>query len=342
MEISVASLRFFMRSQIDLLACPNCLGSLRGGSDALTCRECERRFAIEHAVPCFAPTNLFYDSYAEEHCPYALSPSGLKSFVLRFVPFWSYREWRFWKRVIPANTERLLDLGCGRGRELFVARSEETVGYDSSLRFLRDCAAHYDMVALGTLPGLPFRSGAFNVVASSHVIGHVPIADKDTLIEEIARTLRPGGITAHIIETDSNHPAVTAAKAKPRAYRQRFVDQHGHIGLESAEKIIARFECHGFRLRERFLVDAIMPSVLNVRRFFNHPDFADLPGLTWSRRLDRWTAANPIVNAAYEVSMGAFHRTFEQWFGKASRAQFILVAFEKALHAKTLTSNALR
>jgi uncharacterized protein YbaR (Trm112 family) len=144
MEISVASRGFLMRSKIEVLACPNCLGSLRGANDALICRECERQFAIEHAIPCFAPTNLFYDSYAEEHCPYALSPSGLKSFVLRFFPFWSYREWWFWRRVIPANTERLLDLGCGRGRELFVTRSEETVGFDSSLRFLRDCAAHYD------------------------------------------------------------------------------------------------------------------------------------------------------------------------------------------------------
>jgi SAM-dependent methyltransferase len=331
-----------MRNKIEVLACPNCLGSLRRGNDALICRECERQFAIEHSVPCFAPTNLFYDSYAEEHCPYALSPSGLKSFVLRFVPFWSYREWRFWRRVIPANTERLLDLGCGRGRELFVERSEETAGYDSSLRFLKDCAAHYDTAALGTLPRLPFRSGAFNVVVSSHVIGHVPVADKDTLIEEIARTLRPGGITAHIIETDSDHPAVTAAKAKSAAYRQRFIDQHGHVGLEHAEKVIARFERCDFRLRERFLVDAIIPSVLNVRRFFNHLDFADLPGLAWSRRLDRWTATNSVVNAAYEIFMGAFHRTFEQWFGRPSRAQFILVAFEKPLHATTLTSNALR
>jgi SAM-dependent methyltransferase len=241
--------------------------------------------------------------------------------------------------VIPANTERLLDLGCGRGRQLFVARSQETIGDDSSLRFLRDCAAHYHTVALGTLPRLPFRSGAFDVVVSSHVIGHVPVADKDMLIEEIARTLRPGGITAHIIETDSDHPAVTAATAKPAAYRQPFVDQHGHVGLEHAEKVIARFEHSGFRLRKRYLVDAIIPSVLNIRRFFNHAEFANLPGLTWSRRLDRWTAANPIVNAAYEVAMGVFHRTFEQWFGKPCRAQFILVAFEKPLHAKMVNPN---
>ena len=318
-----------MRNKIDVLACPNCLGSLDNVKSALVCRKCERRFLVEDAIPCFAHTNLFYDSYAEEHCPYALSPAGIKGFVLRFLPFWSWREWRFWRLTIPDKTPCLLDLGCGRGRELFVSRAQKTVGYDSSLQLLRDCAVHYDAVALGTLPRLPFRSGAFDVVVSSHVIGHIPAVDKDALIEEIDRTLRPGGITAHIIETDSDHPAVTAAKAKVEAYRQRFVDQHAHVGLKPAQQVIARFERRGFRVRKRFLVDAIIPSVLNVRRFFNHPDFADLPGLAWSRRLDRWTAANPVVNAAYEIFMGGFHRTFEQWLGRPSRAQFILVAFEK-------------
>ena len=111
------------------------------------CRKCERRFLVEDAIPCFAPTNLFYDSYAEEHCPYALSPAGLKGFVLRFLPFWSWREWRFWRLTIPDKTLCLLDLGCGRGRELFVSRAQKTVGYDSSLQLLRDCAVHYDAVA---------------------------------------------------------------------------------------------------------------------------------------------------------------------------------------------------
>jgi uncharacterized protein YbaR (Trm112 family) len=115
--------KFLMRNKIDVLVCPNCLGSLDNVKSALVCRKCERRFLVEDAIPCFAPTNLFYDTYAEEHCPYALSPAGLKGFVLRFLPFWSWREWRFWRLTIPDKTPCLLDLGCGRGRELFVSRA---------------------------------------------------------------------------------------------------------------------------------------------------------------------------------------------------------------------------
>src|SRR5207245_10911132 len=132
------------------------------------------------------------------------------------------------------------------------------------------------------------------------------------------------GITEQINEADSLHRGVAAAKPKPDAYRQRFIEQHGHIGLEPAAAAIQRFVRHGFRLRRRKLVDAIVPSVLSVRTFFNHPDFDDLPGLWWARRFDRWTVGNSVTTAAYEVGMGVFHRTLEQWFGNPANAQFIL------------------
>ena len=312
----------------EVLACPHCHGVMRHDGASLGCASCDQRFVVSDGIPCFDRTDDFYDSYAEEHCPYAVSPSGFKQVILRLLPFWSWREWLFWRRAIPKG-ERLLDLGCGRGRQLFHEYASETVGYDSSLHFARDCDNHYTAVAVGRMPLLPFRSGAFGVVVSSHVMGHVAVAEKDTLVQEIARTLRPGGITAHVIETDSNHPAVVAAKTNNLAYREQFIDQHGHIGLEHVDTVIERFQRNGFQLRHRQLVDAVIPSVMNTRRFFNHPAFAGLPGLIWSRRLDRWTAHNRVANLAYEVGMGTFHRTIEQWIGKPDYAQFVIVAFEK-------------
>ncbi len=290
------------------------------------------QFPVRDGIPCFDATDDFYDAYADVHCPYALSPTGMKEAILRFLPFWSWREWQFWRRAIPRG-ERVLDLGCGRGRQLFEEFARESVGYDSSLHFARDCATHYDAVAVGRMPRLPFRSGAFGVVVSSHVMGHVALEDKDTLVREIARTLRPGGITAHVVETDSDHPAVAAAKLNGPAYREQFIEQHGHIGLEHVNAVIERFQRSGFRLLHRQLVDAVIPSVMNTRQFFNHPELAELPGLTWSRRLDRFTAKSRFANLAYEIGMGAFHRTIEQWIGRPENAQFVIVAFEKVSSA---------
>ncbi len=312
----------------DLLACANCLHALVPDAQGLCCSQCSRVYPVIDGIPCFDESQGFYDEYASVHCPFAASPAGLKGAILEVLPFWSWREWKFWRRAIP-RCSRLLDFGCGRGREIFLERAREVAGYDGSLAFLRDCARRYTVAALGQLPRLPFPSGQFDVVASSHTIGHVPIEQKDALISEIARVLRTGGITAHIIETDSDHPAVRAAKRNPEAYRKQFVDQHGHIGLESAGRVLERFERHGFRRKQCRLVDAVMPSVLNFRRFFDVPGLAELPEIRWSRRFSRWTERSWFANAAYEVGFGAFHRTIEQWFGKPSRAQFILVAFEK-------------
>jgi ubiquinone/menaquinone biosynthesis C-methylase UbiE/uncharacterized protein YbaR (Trm112 family) len=315
--------------RLDLLACPQCQGKLEANAARLVCNSCGQRYEFLEGIPCFASPDRFYDEFALVHCPFAASPTGLKRRILGVLPFWSWREWKFWDEVIP-RCDRLLDFGCGRGRGVFIERSREIVGYDGSLTFLRECAPRYSAVALGQLPRLPFGSSLFDVVASSHTIGHVSLEDKDHLISEIARVLRPGGVTAHIIETDSAHPAVSAAKLNSQAYIKQFVEQHGHIGLEPAQRVIQRFERHGLRLNKMQLVDAILPSVLNYRTYFDVPDYQNLPEVRWPRMLSRMSAASGIVNAAYEVSMGIFHKSAEQWFGKPERAQFIHVVFDKA------------
>ncbi len=312
-----------------LLGCPRCKTALIRKGDSLACRGCGATYPILEGMPCFAPTDEFYDNYAAAFAHYKASPGGLKEQALKVLPFWSWREWRFWRRVVPP-CERLLDIGCGRGRQIFEERAKETVGFDTSLAFLRECAHHYDRVVSGRVPELPFQDASFDAVVTSHVLGHVPVDLKESLVKEIARVVRPGGTTSHIIETDSVHPAVAAAKASPEAYRRQFIDKHGHIGLEPAEQAIERFERHGFRLELRRLVDAIVPSVLNYRTFFAVPDLAAVPSVRVSNFLSELCSKSVVANAAYEVGMGAFHFTIEQWLGKPRNAQFILVSFRRA------------
>jgi|GEM_PF-1722716 len=314
--------------RMDLFACPACHADLRANGDELMCGSCHQRFPLSDGIPCFSPSEGFYDSYAEEHCPFHLSPSGLKGAVLRALPFWSWREWRFWRQAIP-SCHRLLDIGCGSGRQLFTERAEEPIGYDGGLQFARNCAKHYHATAVGQLPKLPFRSGIFDVVVSSHVIGHVALEQKDALISEISRVLRPGGITAHIIETDSEHPIIVAAKQDPETYRKQFIEQDGHIGLEKASRIIERFEKQGFKVTNLRLVDAILPSMQNYRKYLDHPKLSQIPGMARLRQINHWQTHSAIANACYEIGMGLFHQTIEQWMGRPDRAQFILVGFVK-------------
>ncbi len=329
-DSETSTLTGVLQSRLSMLACPSCKSELSQSVESLNCQRCARSYPIVDGIARFGESDDFYDAYAAGFSPYKANPGGMKEQVLRYLPFWSWREWKFWRSVVP-HCENLLDIGCGRGRQLFEERAECVIGFDTSHVFLQECARHYDAAVLGRVPNLPFADGSFDAVVTSHVIGHIAFEEKDALAHEIARILRPGGITAHIIETDSEHAAVRAAKKSPHKYQRQFIEKHGHIGLESASSVIGRFEKAGLRVKTKRLVDAVIPSVLNYRTFFKcEPGFENLPGLQWSAALEKLCSANPIFNAAYEVGMGIFHETVEQSIGKPDNAQFLLVAFEKA------------
>ncbi len=277
---------------------------------------------VVDGVASFAGSDDFYDTYAEDHCAFHANPGGRKEQVLRWLPFWSWREWRLLRDHVP-DDGMLLELGCGRGRQLFAERSGRTLGLDASHAALQECADRYDDVALARLPEIPVGDDAVDVLVSAHVIGHIAESEKAKLFSEMARAVRPGGTTVHIVETASTHPAVAAARQHGDAYRDRFVDQHGHIGLEPAAGLLDRFDEAGFDVTLTRVVDAVIPSVQNVRTFFDHEDFTDLEGLRVSRTLDRVTARSSLANVSYEVAMGTFHRTVEQWIGQPARAQFL-------------------
>lgn len=290
----------------------------------LECLDGHTSVPVVDGVTVFVDSSDFYDRYAEDHCVYQANPGGRKEQVLRWLPFWSWREWRLLREQVP-DTGTLLELGCGRGRQLFAERSGRTLGLDVSHDALQACATRYDAVALASLPKIPVGDGEVDVLVSAHVIGHIADSDKATLFSEMARVVRPGGSTVHIVETSSTHPAVVAAWRQPDAYRDRFVDQHGHIGLEPAATVLDRFDGAGFDVGLVRVVDAVIPSVQNVRTFFDHDDLADVEGLRVSRALDRATARSRVANVGYEVAMGTFHRTVEQWVGRPDRAQFLHV-----------------
>jgi SAM-dependent methyltransferase len=271
----------------------------------------------------------FYDGYVEEHVPYHLSPHGLKGFVLRWLPYWSYQEWRFWRRRVPAGC-RLLDLGSARGREIFRERARLAVGVDLAQVALRDCARHYDLAALADLRRLPFRDGSFDCIVSSHVMGHVPLAAKEDVLAEVARLLRPGGVTAHVIETDSKHPLVRLAKREPEQYRRRLIEPDGHVGLELVPAVVERFRRHGLVPVEATPLDTgpFHPRLI-VKWFGNEyaerdEQFARLvrsakATLRWSFRL-----------ALVEIWLGARQRLLGRWEAP-DRAQFLALFCRKSV-----------
>ncbi|HZT60189.1 MAG TPA: methyltransferase domain-containing protein [Pyrinomonadaceae bacterium] len=136
----------------------------------------------------------------------------------------------------------LLDLGCGAGVLALLKRKGVTLaGVDLSA----ECALAsrrngYDVTCAAELTRLPFDDASFDYVVSLDVLGHVGFDEKDAVLAEIRRVLRPGGVTLHGIEctdrrTQKSYEEMTAEELR------RFVAVDGHIGLEEEQEHAARF-----------------------------------------------------------------------------------------------------
>lgn len=115
-------------------------------------------------------------------------------------------------RLVSDAGLRLLDYGCGAGALLRVLRTQ---GWKASLEGcdispgMLDAARKNWPAELGVPPTLalqrgsltPYEEGSFDFVVISAVLHHVPPAERNSVIGEIRRVLRPGG---HIIIFEHN------------------------------------------------------------------------------------------------------------------------------------------
>jgi ubiquinone/menaquinone biosynthesis C-methylase UbiE len=159
----------------------------------------------------------------------------LNRFDLRFArTLWVYDNVR--------HGASLLDLGCGPGMLALLKRKDVTLtGVDLS----EECVAAarrngYDTACCGPLVELPFADASFDYVASLDVLGHIPFEDKDAVLREIKRVLRPGGVTLHGIEATDRAVQRGYDELTP-AELAKFVAIDGHVGLEEEDEHAARF-----------------------------------------------------------------------------------------------------
>ena len=136
----------------------------------------------------------------------------------------------------------LLDLGCGEGvLALLKRKNVYLAGVDLSADLVAQARRNgYDAACVGLLTNLPFPAASFDYVVSLDVFGHIGFDEKDLVLKEIKRVLRPAGVTMHGIETldsklHSDYHSMTPAKLA------RFIGIDGHIGLEVDEDIANRF-----------------------------------------------------------------------------------------------------
>jgi SAM-dependent methyltransferase len=160
---------------------------------------------------------------------------ALDRFDIRFArTMWVYDNVR-------AGSE-VLELGCGAGMLALLKRKGVTLtGVDLS----DECALAarrngYDATFSSQLSSLPFAAASFDYVVSLDVLGHIEANEKDAVLAEVKRVLRPGGVTLHGIEC-TDHAAQKSYDEMNAEELRRFIEVDGHVGLEEEQEHGARF-----------------------------------------------------------------------------------------------------
>ncbi|HUR80520.1 MAG TPA: class I SAM-dependent methyltransferase [Thermoanaerobaculia bacterium] len=111
----------------------------------------------------------------------------------------------------------ILDLGCGNGHMVDVFRRAglRPVGIDVEVSSAREHATR--SLACGSAESIPFRDGVFDAVFVDSVIQY---ADRDTVLRECVRVLRPRGLLV-AVENLRGHPVARAARAWVRLRGRR-------------------------------------------------------------------------------------------------------------------------
>jgi ubiquinone/menaquinone biosynthesis C-methylase UbiE len=159
----------------------------------------------------------------------------LDRFDIRFArTMWVYDNVRAGSTV--------LDLGCGAGMLALLKRKEVTLtGVDLSAECSSAARRNgYDATFTAKLSRLPFPDKSFDYVVSLDVLGHVGFEEKDQVLAEIKRVLRPGGVTMHGIECTGRATQKHYDEMTPDELR-RFIEVDGHVGLEEEQEHATRF-----------------------------------------------------------------------------------------------------
>jgi 2-polyprenyl-3-methyl-5-hydroxy-6-metoxy-1,4-benzoquinol methylase len=211
--------------------CPACNSSrakpigVKGGFDLSLCRACGTLY--DSILPT-SDREMPYDFYYIEETPVVpeFIDKRLEEIVNSFAPY--------------RLTNRLVDIGCGAGSFLMTAKRAnwDAEGVEVSPATVERLRSSGLEVFSGELGQAAFPTAHFDVVTASELIEHVH--DPSSLIAEIARVLRPGGLFW------ATTPNARGASARILKLNWSIISPAEHLHLFSIRGLIKLLSRHGF------------------------------------------------------------------------------------------------
>ena len=178
------------------------------------------------------------------------------------------------------NVTRILDLGCGDGRQLvyFARRGYEMCGLDVSPtgielaeKWLADEGFAAELVA-SDMTKIPWPDEFFDAIVCVQVINHHRIREIRQTISEIHRVLRPGGYLFLTVQTSLPIPGVRATCSSKRVIE---IEPKTFVPVEGHEKGVPH---HDFDL------DELLREFGRFKPWEIHKDVKDYTCVLWQKR----------------------------------------------------------
>lgn len=207
---------------------------MRSGSEGgLVCQVCGECYRSQSGVVRLsAVTDGFYEGAYQNQVRYA--PKSERFWQV--WPLWLINGGFVWitRRHVPPGS-KVVELGCGGGIAYFGQRYQMT-GCDVSLSSLQRAAGVYQTcVQVDVTSGIPVPSGSVDAVISSCFWEHLRPAQKDEVLREVRRVLRPGGRLVFLYDVSTRNPLISRMRSlSAERYQQLFLDRDGHLGYETA------------------------------------------------------------------------------------------------------------
>jgi len=199
--------------------------------------ECGKVISYKHGVYQFVQENEFYEGKFVKTHKVSTFFKKLELLILRFFSIDGNEE-RFWnkssrhiKKHVENSSLQILNIGAGGGHD-FLNKLGSVTAIDLSLISLINAQNIYDLCYQADAREMPFPDGSFDIVFSSHLLGHIPLEYKQQVIKEIHRVTKVGGFSLHSAECEADNIVYTRAKRYPTLYKKYFQDMFGHYGLE--------------------------------------------------------------------------------------------------------------
>jgi SAM-dependent methyltransferase len=160
------------------------------------------------------------------------------------APFFADSEAALVRSVDAKAGERLLELGCGEGSNLFHLRGRKATCFGIDFSVAKAAFAHREIgihAAAADATALPFANSSFDAVLIRDLLHHLP--RPSLALAETRRVLRPGGRLT-LIEPNAKSPLVLMQAAAIRAERGLFRSFAGRLRslLEEQGFLIEHFE----------------------------------------------------------------------------------------------------